>query len=283
MYPSPDQHVLERQQYLLDGLASEYQNLAKRYPQPDKFVYQNTLIAQTFDMDVKLLLIQDLTRELTQMTTQRLLNFFDIIPEFKLLTKQEKTAVLIKNMLAVFMFHGALTYDADTDTFVDRTTGYFERNSSMIRTRCYSRFLDDQPYDAKYLLYVYGQSVYRNFIALARQLTPVTYQSPNEKQGDDHSHTLFLLLIIILLFSSDFQSPSIAEHQINSLKLKDKLNKIQQNYVDIATRFIHDRFGFTIGRRMFQKLVPLLLGMDDNDEQALFDMHPFDTMKVDRT
>jgi len=26
-------------------------------------------------------------------------------------------------MLAVFMFHGALTYDADNDSFVDRTTG----------------------------------------------------------------------------------------------------------------------------------------------------------------
>jgi hypothetical protein len=57
------------------------------------------------------------------MTTSRLLNFFNLIPEFQLLTQQEKQSLLIQNMLAVFMFHGALTYNPENDTFVDRTTG----------------------------------------------------------------------------------------------------------------------------------------------------------------
>ena len=59
-------------------------------------------------------------------------------------------------MLSVFMFHAALTSNANNDTFVDRTTG-------------------DQPYDAKYLLLVYRSKFYNNFIALARGLTSVTY------------------------------------------------------------------------------------------------------------
>lgn len=39
-----------------------------------------------------------------------------------------------------------------------------------------------------------------------------------------------------------------------------KLNKIQQNYIDIACRYLHDQFGLTIGKRMFKELVPLLIG-----------------------
>jgi hypothetical protein len=59
--------------------------------------------------------------------------------------------------------------------------------------------------------------------------------------------------MIILLFSNGSQVNSIDDKQ-------SKLYKIQQNYIDIACRYLHDQFGFTVGRRMFKKLVPLLMG-----------------------
>ncbi len=118
---------------------------------------------------------------------------------------------------------------------------------------CFFENLADQPYDAKYLLFVYGPKVYNNFIALARELTSATYQSANDKQSYDHAHTLFLLLMVILLFSNAFQINSMDDKQ-------SKLYKIQQNFIDIACRYLHDQFGFTVGRRMFKKLVPLLIG-----------------------
>lgn len=165
-------------------------------------------------------------------------------------------------MLPVFMFHGALTYNPDQDTFVDRLTGKaFTSVQCDERTRIISSLLvDDQPYDAKYLLFVYGPRVYNDLIAVARQMTEVTYQYSNEKHSDEHSHALFLLLMAILLFSSDFQCHSNEQQQNNVSKLKEKIGTIQQYYVDLACRFIHDQFGFTVGQRMFRKLVPLLLG-----------------------
>lgn len=109
-------------------------------------------------------------------------------------------------------------------------------------------------------MFVYGPRVYHPFITLATQLTTITYQSSTPEDSDEHAHTLLLLLMIILLFSSDFQIHTVENSQINQLKLKEKLVKIQQHYVEIACRFIHDQFGFTIGKRMFQKLVPILQG-----------------------
>jgi hypothetical protein len=123
MHRPLDKQMYERQQCLLKNLSDGYQSICQQYPQPNKFAYRNVLISQTIDMDLKLILVKDLTRELTQMTTSRLLHFFSLIPEFQLFTDLEKKSVLIKNMLAVFMFHGALTYNTDNDTFVDRTTG----------------------------------------------------------------------------------------------------------------------------------------------------------------
>jgi hypothetical protein len=123
MYHPPDQQMYQRQQYLLEQLSNGYQLITKQYPQPNKFLNRNIIISQTQEIESKLSLIKDLTRELTQMTTLRLLNFFNLIPEFQLITQQEKQDILIQNMLAVFMFHGALTYNPDNDTFVDRTTG----------------------------------------------------------------------------------------------------------------------------------------------------------------
>ena len=123
MYRPSDQQLYTRQHYLLKQLADGYLRISQQNPQPKKFLYRNLLISQTKDMDSKLQLIKDLTRELTQMTTSRLLHYFTLIPEFQGLAEAEKKAILIKNMLTVFMFHGALTYNADNDTFVDRTTG----------------------------------------------------------------------------------------------------------------------------------------------------------------
>jgi hypothetical protein len=59
--------------------------------------------------------------------------------------------------------------------------------------------------------------------------------------------------MVILLFSTGFQVDSVEDNRA-------KLETIQQGYIDIACRFLHDQFGFTVGRRMFQKLVPLLIG-----------------------
>ena len=63
--------------------------------------------------------------------------------------------------------------------------------------------------------------------------------------------------MVILLFSTGF-------HINTSEDTRSKLNKIQQNYIDLACRFLHDQFGFTVGRRMFQQLVPLLIGKYQN-------------------
>ena len=297
MQRSPDQQLYERQQFLLKQFSNGYQSFCEQYPQPNKFLHRNAHISQTNDMDTKLLLVQDLTRELTQMTTSRLLNYFTLIPEFNLLDETERKSVLFKNMLTVFMFHGALTYNPDNDTFVDRTTSkilHLQKKRSFL----IDFFVDDQPYDAKYLLFVYGPRVYNTFISLARGLTSATYQSPGDKEADQRSHTLFLLLMIILLFSDGFESnfdicsnepgqqsiendsqPSTVNRSLSTTsessssvsssssaspfsvpKLNDKLHKIQQNYIEIACRYMHDEFGVTVGRRMFQNLVPLLCG-----------------------
>ena len=122
MYRPVDQQMYERQQYLLEQLSHGYHLITKQYPQPNKFLDRNMIISQTHQIESKLFLIKDLTRELTQMTTSRLLNFFNLIPEFQILGQEEKQSLLIQNMLAVFMFHGALTYNPDNDTFVDQTT-----------------------------------------------------------------------------------------------------------------------------------------------------------------
>jgi hypothetical protein len=118
MYHPPDQKLYERQQYLLEQLSHGYQLITKQYSQPNKFLYRNSIISQTLHIGSKLSLIKDLTRELTQMTTLRLLS------------PHEKQSILIQNMLTVFMFHGALTYQADTDTFVDRTTSKIKHKSN---------------------------------------------------------------------------------------------------------------------------------------------------------
>ncbi|CAF1281858.1 unnamed protein product [Rotaria sordida] len=288
MHRPLDQQMYERHQRLLRHLSDGYQLICQQHPQPKKFAYRNALISQTIDMDSKLILVKDLTKELTQMTTSRLLHYFALIPEFQLLTELEKKSILIKNMLAVFMFHGALTYNPHNDTFVDRTTG-------------------DQPYDAKYLLFVYGPRIYNNFIILARGLVSVTYQLPSDKELDERAHTLFLLLMIILLFSDSFESgfkiysteqeqqqqqqsienesykstmnrslsttseslssssslsslsPSVSPSSTS--KLNEKLHKIQQIYIEIACRYLHDEFGLTLGRRMFQNLLPSLFDL----------------------
>ncbi|CAF3048278.1 unnamed protein product, partial [Rotaria sp. Silwood2] len=51
----------------------------------------------------------------------------------------------------------------------------------------------------------------------------------------------------------------------NKKQFNEKLHKIQQNYINITCQFLHDHFDFSIGRRMFEKLVPLLI-----DIQALY-------------
>lgn len=131
MYRPPDQHLYEGQQSLLKQLAQGYQFICQQYPQPNKFAHRNAFIAQTTNMESKLILVKELTRELTQMTTSRLLYYFSLIPEFKLLMESEQKSIMIKNMLAVFMFHGALTYDAQNDTFVDKITGNFSSYTSI--------------------------------------------------------------------------------------------------------------------------------------------------------
>jgi hypothetical protein len=60
--------------------------------------------------------------------------------------------------------------------------------------------------------------------------------------------------------SSTSLSSSSSPPLPSSTKLDEKLHKIQQNYVEIAYRYLHDEFGVTIGCRMFQNLLPLLFG-----------------------
>jgi hypothetical protein len=60
--------------------------------------------------------------------------------------------------------------------------------------------------------------------------------------------------MVILLFSNGLQVNLTEDNH------QSKLSKIQQNYIDIACRYLHDQFGLTVGRRMFKKLVPLLIG-----------------------
>ena len=59
---------------------------------------------------------------------------------------------------------------------------------------------------------------------------------------------------------SSISSLSSSNSPSSTMKLNDKLNKIQQIYIEIACRYLHDEFGLTVGRRMFQNLVPLLFG-----------------------
>ena len=114
-------------------------------------------------------------------------------------------------------------------------------------------FLDDEPYDAKYLLFVYGPKVYYNFIALARRLTLATYQNEKDQQSYEQAHQLFLLLMVILLFSNTSQI------QFDS-RQSAKIARIQQIYIDLTCRYIHDQYGLVFGKELFKKLVPLLTG-----------------------
>ena len=134
MYQSPDQQLYQRQEYLLRQFDRGYRLITNDYPQPSKFFDRNTLISRTDDVELKLTLVKDLTRELTQMTTSRLLNYFNLIPEFRLLNQQEKQTLLFRNMLSVFMFHGALTYNSESDTFVDRTTSKNKYSKMLCQT-----------------------------------------------------------------------------------------------------------------------------------------------------
>lgn len=95
--------------------------------------------------------------------------------------------------------------------------------------------------------------MYNTFIALARELISATCPLVNNKQSYEDAHTLFLLLLVVLLFSEGCQLNSIEDN-------RSKAQKIQTRYIDIACRYLNDRFGFTMGRRMFKKLVPLLIG-----------------------
>ena len=160
--------------------------------------------------------------------------------------------------------------------------------------------LDDKPYDANYLLLVYGSRVYNNFIALARGLTSAAYQSLPNKQSDERTHILFLLLMIVLLFTDQFDfgldmivndhhlpisnasnssqttmsrslsttsesrssvsSISSGSSSSSSTRFSEKLQKIQQIYIETACRYLYDEFGLTIGRQIFHNLLPLLIG-----------------------
>ena len=60
--------------------------------------------------------------------------------------------------------------------------------------------------------------------------------------------------------SSSIPSPTPLASPSSAPKLNEKLHKIQQTYIEIACRYLHDAFGLTVGRRMFQNLVPLLFG-----------------------
>lgn len=179
------------------------------------------------------------------------------------------------------------------------------KKNKRININRFLSILADQPYDAKYLLLVYGPRVYDSFTSLARGLIATTYQLPNDKESIERAHTLFLLLMVILLFSDGFESgfeaylvepgqqqsreneshissmnrslsttsesrSSASSSSLSSLssavspslisKLNEKLNKIQQTYVELACRYLHDEFGLAVGRQMFQKLLPLLFG-----------------------
>ena len=103
-------------------------------------------------------------------------------------------------------------------------------------------------------MFVYGPKVYNTFIALARELISATCLLVNNKQSYEDAHALFLLLLVVLLFSKGGQLNSIEDNQ------SSKISKIQASYIDIACRYLNDRFGFAVGRRMFKKLVPLLIG-----------------------
>jgi hypothetical protein len=69
-----------------------------------------------------------------------------------------------------------------------------------------------------------------------------------------------------LSLTSESTSSSSSSSSISSLSSPvspssiSKLNKIQQIYIELACRYLHDEFGLTIGRRMFQNLLPLLFG-----------------------
>lgn len=60
--------------------------------------------------------------------------------------------------------------------------------------------------------------------------------------------------------SSSVSSLGSSASPSSKSKLNEKLNKIQQAYIEIACRYLHDEFGFSVGRRMFQSLLPLLFG-----------------------
>jgi len=60
--------------------------------------------------------------------------------------------------------------------------------------------------------------------------------------------------------SSSISSLSSSVSPTSTSKLNEKLHKIQQIYIEIACRYLHDEFGLKIGRRMFHNLLPLLFG-----------------------
>jgi len=84
-----DKQMYDRHQCLLKQLADGYQLICQQHPQPQKLVYRNNLISQITDMNTKLTLVKDLTRELTQITTSRLLHYFSLILEFQVFTEVE--------------------------------------------------------------------------------------------------------------------------------------------------------------------------------------------------
>ncbi|CAF2777106.1 unnamed protein product [Rotaria sp. Silwood2] len=47
----------------------------------------------------------------------------------------------------------------------------------------------------------------------------------------------------------------------NNKKFNEKLHKIQQNYINITCQFLHEHCDFSIGRRMFDKLVLLFIDL----------------------
>lgn len=90
-----------------------------------------------------------------------------------------------------------------------------------------------------------GQQQQQQSIAQGSYRTPINRSSST---ASDSSSS-------VSPFSSASASPS------SMLQFNDKLRKIQQVYIEMACRYLHDEFGVTVGGRMFQNLVPLLFGM----------------------
>lgn len=135
---------------------------------------------------------------------------------------------------------------------------------------------------------------------MARGLTSAAYQSLPLKESDGRVHNLFLLLMNVLLFNDRFdasidveqytQQQTAIEHSsahvpvcrslsttsesgssVSSFssssstgsRLGEKLQRIQQHYMEITCRYLYDEFGAPIGRQMFHTLLPLLYGKNN--------------------